>query len=349
MQTPSQKAFVLLQSAIGQHFLEDYTLRQEMSLSVEYASRVLTASEEYSIEESRHGEVALQSLILRRCLATSLWGANDNVLNQLRGVGAKTAAKLAMNKLRTFEDILSKSSNEIEQAFGRKSPFGQELKKIASKIMSRSLTISAHVEGLESSCKPNELVCTLVAPYDSFGSLEKDEVDESRIVTYTLAVHTDRPGGSLMFRTEISGPSSHRISCPEKFGRLYIHLVSNLVGLDEKVTIEGNDQVKKSSFMLSPLNVKATRKNISTASKNKEVKYTSKNLESMVEGVEDLRVLKSSSTTSKKRSISQLCTPATIKRRVPNPLSEKSASPFSTRNQILVTPSPSNNVVDVIC
>ena len=30
IQTPAQKTFVLLQSAIGQHYLDDYTLRQEM-------------------------------------------------------------------------------------------------------------------------------------------------------------------------------------------------------------------------------------------------------------------------------------------------------------------------------
>jgi len=87
-----------------------------MSLCVEYANRILVATEDYSIDESKHGQGALESLLLRRCLATSLWGPGDGVLNQLRGVGQKTAAKLAMNNVRTFADILSKSSNEIEQA-----------------------------------------------------------------------------------------------------------------------------------------------------------------------------------------------------------------------------------------
>ena len=74
VQTSSQKTFIMLQSAIGQQYLEDYTLRQEMNLSVEYASRMLSAAEDFSIEESKHGKVALECLLMRRCLATSLWG-----------------------------------------------------------------------------------------------------------------------------------------------------------------------------------------------------------------------------------------------------------------------------------
>jgi replicative superfamily II helicase len=48
VQTPFQKAFVLLQAAIGQVYFEDYTLRQEMNSMIEYASRMLTALEQYS-------------------------------------------------------------------------------------------------------------------------------------------------------------------------------------------------------------------------------------------------------------------------------------------------------------
>jgi len=158
-----------------------------MSLCVEYANRILAATEDYSIDESKHGQVALESLLLRRCLSTSLWGPSDGVLNQLQGVGQKTAAKLAMNNIRTFADILSKSSNEIEQACGRKSPFGQQLRTAMSKILRRSLSLSAHLEGLELNNSPTILVCNLASRETDKSQDALDTDADTRIVKYTLA------------------------------------------------------------------------------------------------------------------------------------------------------------------
>eukprot|EP00957_Ditylum_brightwellii_P081451 6196001-Ditylum_brightwellii.AAC.1 len=85
-----------------------------MNQAVDYATRMLQAVEDYSVEGSKHGQVALESLLLRRSLATSLWSAKDGVLNQLRGVGHKTTAKLKMNKIITFADVLEHPSCDIE-------------------------------------------------------------------------------------------------------------------------------------------------------------------------------------------------------------------------------------------
>ena len=241
MQKPDQKAFVLLQAAIGQNYLQDFTLRQEMSICCEYASRILQAAEDYSIEESKNGKIALECLLLRRCLASSLWGPENGVLNQLGGVGQKTAAKLGMNNIRTFEDIISKSSDEIEQACGKRSPFGQEVRKAVTKLFSKALSVSIRVQKDSDDLGTNFLVCDISL---RDGRIEQNEGgDDSKIVTYTLSVFTDRPGGLLMFRKNICGPTCHRIRCPEKYGRLYVHLVSNLVGLDEQLTVDGNDEV----------------------------------------------------------------------------------------------------------
>ncbi len=343
IQNPSQKAFVLLQAAIGQHYLDDYTLRQEMSMSVEYASRMLTAIEDYSIEESKHGKVALEALMLRRNLATSLWGAGDYVLNQLRGVGAKTAAKLAMNKIRTFDDISSKSSNEIEQACGRKSPFGQELKNVVSKLMTRSLRVSAYIEGMESDTRPKELVCHLTSRLDAEGNElgEANIGDDSRILTYTLSVHTDRAGGSLMFRKELSGPSSHRIKCPIKFGRMYVRIVSNLVGLDDQVYLEGNDVVEKSMFLSPKPAKKPTAVTTVKSGALQSDKILSKSQLEMVDGVHDFRMSQRKPLQAKKSHIYN-STSASAKRDKPNEsISEKHCSPSTEPKQHFVTPSPS--------
>ena len=91
--------------------------------------------------------------------------------------------------------------------------FGYELRVAVSKILRNSLSLSENHEG---------------------------------------TVRTDRPHGSLMFRTEVSKAGCHRIECPKKFGRLYLRRVGNLVGLDEQLTIDGNDKVKINTFNLSP-------------------------------------------------------------------------------------------------
>ena len=341
VQTPSQKAFVLLQSAIGQHYLEDYTLRQEMSLAVEYASRMLSAAEDYSIEESKHGQVALECLLMRRCLATSLWSPADGVLNQVGGVGQKTAAKLAMNNIRSFEDLLSKSSNEIEQACGRASPFGQELRAAASKILQRRLSLSAHIEGMDSETEGNVLVChvDLEDHIDEHANGAASQDGSKSIVKYTLAVHTDRPGDSLMFRADIVDPGCHRISCPAKFGRIYIRLVSNIVGLDESLMLDGNDTVAKGSFILTPVKAKESKKTAQKAkigSKNDDTSPSILQHMNMVVGIDDLRVPKRKKP-QKDESKVNVRTPSTSKKRSFFG-SEKKVCEHS---RTIVTPSPS--------
>ena len=60
IKTPSQKAFVLLQCAIGQVFLENSTLRQEMLHMVDQASRILAACKDYMEEvRSKHSLVGV--------------------------------------------------------------------------------------------------------------------------------------------------------------------------------------------------------------------------------------------------------------------------------------------------
>ena len=233
VQTPAQKAFVLLQAAIGQHYLEDFTLRQEMSCMVEYATRMLSAAEEFSIEGSKHGQVALQSLRLRRSLATSLWGAGDGVLNQLRGVGHKTTAKLRLNKILSFADVLSSSSEAIERAAGRGKPFGTELRTAVSKILQSTLHLSAYIEK-SSANNPEYVVCSL-ARREPIAGMEKVEKDETAsFVKYTLAVYTDRPGSCLFFQSNIAGVGEYRIPVPLKYGKVFVHLVASMVGLDGK-------------------------------------------------------------------------------------------------------------------
>lgn len=321
IQTPPQKAFVLLQSAVGQHFLDDYTLRQEMSLAVEYASRMLSAAEDFSKEESNHGQVALECMLMRRRLATSLWSSNDGVLNQIGGVGQKTAARLSMNGIKNFDDLLSKSSNEIEQACGRKSPFGQQLRIAASKIVSGRLSVSGHLEGMNITNQSPVMVCEISGENTSSASDVQDSV-----LKYTLVIYTDRAGGTLLFLSDLSGPSSHRVNCPSKFGRVYIRLVSNIVGLDSSLAIDGNDTVEKSQFSLTPSGKNKVPKRAEVSAKN----HSPNIMRHMVTGVDDLRV-------QKRKSVDVTAhTPSSTK-------ASSSVAKESNSNRSIVTPSPSTN------
>mmetsp|Transcript_14467 Transcript_14467/g.21404 ORF Transcript_14467/g.21404 Transcript_14467/m.21404 type:complete len:1093 (-) Transcript_14467:119-3397(-) len=258
IQKSPQKAFVLLQAAVGQLYLEDYTLRQEMTFTVDYATRMLMAAEDFSVEGSKHGRVALECLLLRRSLSSSLWGADDGVLNQLRGVGAKTTEKLKLSNVKTFLDVMGRSSYSLDQISGRRAPFGQELRAAVATIMQNSLAISASIDDCDESGQ-QMIICNIEkcpiddATRDTCHSRSHSNTNHSnsRVVTYTLTVHFDRPGGLLMFRKNIHCEGVQRVPCPAKFGKIEVRLVANLVGLDVESSIDGEHPLTK-QLTLSP-------------------------------------------------------------------------------------------------
>ena len=121
-----------------------------------------------------------------------------------------------------------------------------------TKILNNTLSLSASIEQYspprqESSSswedhthsKTNVIVCKLQASQKT--KLPTEAVGQNpdqRIVTYTLTAHTDQPGGSLIFQSEIFIPGEHHILCPVNYTKIFIRLVSNLVGLDESICLE---------------------------------------------------------------------------------------------------------------
>lgn len=55
IQSPQQKAFVMLQSAVSGHYFDDFTLRQQIVEVVNNSSQALSACEQYALEGSKHG------------------------------------------------------------------------------------------------------------------------------------------------------------------------------------------------------------------------------------------------------------------------------------------------------
>ncbi|KAL9182447.1 hypothetical protein ACHAXT_013099 [Thalassiosira profunda] len=246
IQTPAEKAFVMLQASIGQHFFQDFALRQQMSNMIDSASQILSAVEQYAKEGSGHGMVATQGLLFRRSLHSSLWGENDGVLNQIGGVTQEMAAQLKASGISTFADAANSSDEDIAIAGNVTPSFANSLRAACSKILRRTLKLSAVAKEGESGRL--ELHVALAPRVGA----RSDDSSSDRVVSYSLLIFTDRAGGLLHYSEDITKGCEMRVQCPEKFGRAYIRLVGNLVGIDEQVTVDGNDRIQKSSFSLSP-------------------------------------------------------------------------------------------------
>jgi len=139
---------------------------------------------------------------------------------------------------------VSKSHYTIENAAGRRPPFGRELREAVLRILQNSLSVSAAIEGADVDNGKREIVCTINK--STYNKSNKSEIDR-KLVNYILIVYFDRPGGLLMYRRNIHGEGTHRVSCPKAFGKISIHLVANLVGLDEEVFLEGDSPISVES------------------------------------------------------------------------------------------------------
>jgi len=253
IKTAAEKAFVLIASMIS--FLVDFSLRSQMQDMVDGAFGVLTAVEELAKEGSKNGQVALEGILLRRSLYSGLWGEKDGVLSQINGVTHEMSESLREHNICTFADVMRASTEDIARACHVTTSFANSLRTATSKILTKTLTLSAWTK--ENSENSLDLMVKLDR---KVAGSEADE--DGGVVSYTLLVYTDREGGLLHYSEEITNSFELVIKAPLKFGRAYIRLVSNLAGLDEQVTIDGNDKIQKSkAFTFSPTTAKSTTKN----------------------------------------------------------------------------------------
>uniref|UniRef100_A0A7S2P7S2 DNA 3'-5' helicase n=1 Tax=Skeletonema marinoi TaxID=267567 RepID=A0A7S2P7S2_9STRA len=339
IQTPEQKAFVLLQSSIGKYHFRDASLRREMSNILDGAFRILAAVEEYARVGSRNGQVAVQGWLMRRALYSSLWGEKDGVLNQINGISHEMTKKLTNNGIKTFADAMNSSSEEIVDALNVTPSFASGVRTASAKILQRTLKLSACT-------KPNE-----AGGLDLHIKVERkmkggDTVTGgNRIVYYSLLVYTDRPGGLLHYCEDLASDAEMIVSCPPKFGRAYIRLLGNIVGIDEKVAVDGNDSIEKSSFKLSPAAARAsssapkTKKPAPKAKPPSPRKRLFNSHQSSVSKVSDLRLHKRGRI-NKNTSKDEDCIVVDSDSDTENPHSLNKGQQQKPKSQTLVTPSP---------
>ena len=257
VQTPAEKVFILLQSAISNHHFEEFSLRQDMNNAVEGAIRVLTSIEEYSREGSRNGHVLAQCHLLRRSFFHSIWGDNDGVLKQIGGVTQDLEAKLKSSGIVSFSDVVNSDAQDIAEACGMPVDFGNKLRAAAGMILQCTLKLHSHTNKTEDGL--DLIIQTQHKEVDGFAVQSDNSKDN---VKYSLLVFTDRAGGLLWSCDDVSEEREVTVRCPEPeyFGRAYIRLISNLVGLDEQISVDGNGRIEKSSFSLSATVMKSSTK-----------------------------------------------------------------------------------------
>lgn len=211
IQTPAQKAFVLLQSSIGKHNFRDASLRREMSNILDGAFRILAAVEEYARVGSRHGQVAVQGWLMRRSLYSSLWGENEGVLNQINGISHDMTKKLTNSGIKTFPDAMNSSGERLVKCLNVTHSFASGVRTAAAKILGRTLKLSA--------CTKSNEAGGLDLHIKVERKVKGGETGGDRIVYYSLLVYTDRPGGLLHYCEDLASDAEMIVSCPPKFGR----------------------------------------------------------------------------------------------------------------------------------
>lgn len=253
IQSPDQKVFVLLQSAISNHRFVDSDLCKQMESLVDETLRILAALEEYSKEGSCNGHLIVQSQLLRRSIFHGMWGEKDGLLKQIGGVTHDVESKLRANGISSFTDVANSfDGEEIARMCNMPPAFGHNLRAAASVILQSTLTLSACTKECDDGL--NLIIKLRRKEFDSVTRFDNTKDN----VKYSLLAFTDRSGGLLLSREDVSEECDMTVKCPQKFGRIYIRLISNLIGLDEHTSVDGDDQIEKSSFSLSPPTAKST-------------------------------------------------------------------------------------------
>jgi hypothetical protein len=180
---------------------------------------------------------------------------------------------MAEKGISTFLDVMAHSNQSIEQAVGRHDSFGHSLRLVVAKIFRNALSLSAFIDNGSDFRK--RIVCRVErCSLDTLPNMpqaeevnKEDKSKAERVVDYTLIAHTDRKGGLLMFHRDIASPGEYILNCPEKFGRINVHLVSNLVGLDNRLSLDGTEPIESTLFASRSSNESC----FSSKEKNKKV------------------------------------------------------------------------------
>lgn len=230
---PWEKAFVLLQAWIQETTPSDITLQQETRMVVEYAERILSSLEEYSVRHSKNGSIAAQAIYLRRCITKRMWKEHRGSLGSLQCVGREAGLALQMSGISSMQLALLKDDAELERAAGRTPPFGRNLRVAATQVLQSSLSISAEIQMTDGSNRPAAVLCEIVPRHPA---RETDMNQTCGDITsgkyYTLVAHTNEPNSCILYKRNISGSCSFNIPCPVHFAQIDIHLIASDVLLD---------------------------------------------------------------------------------------------------------------------
>ena len=148
--TASKKAYVLIQSGIGNLNLEDWELRKQQNEIMNASWRIMHCFKIFYLIKNL-GQGLCNSLKLIKFISVRTWEEDSTtVLKQLPGIGHKLAATLCEAKIDSFDKIIETSSYIIERVCSKNPPFGAQLQRKAKIIPKIEAEISdIHNNGMK--------------------------------------------------------------------------------------------------------------------------------------------------------------------------------------------------------
>ena len=128
---------------------------------------------------------------------------------------------------------MTASEKHIESVAKRLPPFGKNLRRAVQKTLAGAMKIKAEIEFASGSSMPSELVCQVEHRHD-VNEVGSNELGGDSQVDYTLVAYTDSSNGCLLYKQKINRSGVHRVPVPRTFGKICVHLISSMVGLDGK-------------------------------------------------------------------------------------------------------------------
>ncbi len=243
---PSEKAFILLQSYISRHRFKNVMLNDEQITVRDEAIQFLEVAQEYCVKSSKHGRVALECYKLQRSLNYALWGESSGVFNQFEWIGSSKVSSNALkfNGIRSFQDVLHVSEQELDEIFaksrirGLPNSAGRIVKHTARDLCRYALQLSTKIEYTKNSKRPADLICSLKFK-DPITAMLQEQREQD--LNFSLIAYTNSTESSLLvFEEKISSPSTFRVPLPSKsFKQIFVNLIGSWIGFDQKKIIDG--------------------------------------------------------------------------------------------------------------
>ena len=118
------KVFLLIQSALGNGKIDDWTLSQEFTKIKRTSDRLLSAMFNLFIEQNSY-KAAKSAITLKKCIENQMWETERaRIAQQVKGIGEVYARKLSAAGYDTFDALRKAQCHQLERITGHRPGWG---------------------------------------------------------------------------------------------------------------------------------------------------------------------------------------------------------------------------------